>query len=208
MEVFPVAYILVAIIGYLLGCSNMAIYVSRYKKVDIRAVGAGNPGTANTVLTLGWGPGIIVGLHDISKGVLATLIAKTLFPHLEGIGQVAGAACVIGHIYPVFMKFKGGKGFAAYVGMWLVTDWRFALGVLAIVVLIMLIFDYLTIGTTFTVLALPVYFCVFFAGWIPLAAVSVASLTVIWNHRENYVRIYRREEFGLRTALKKEQRVS
>lgn len=75
-----VAYILVMIIGYLLGCSNMATYVARAKNVDIRTVGAGNPGTANTVLVFGWGPGIIVGLHDIGKGVLATVIAKTLFP--------------------------------------------------------------------------------------------------------------------------------
>ena len=113
---------LMPLIGYLLGCSNMSIYVSRYKKVDIRAVGAGNPGTANTVLTLGWGPGVMVGLHDIGKGALSALIAILLFPQYAGIAVVAGSACVIGHIFPVFMKFKGGKGFAAYIGMWLVVD--------------------------------------------------------------------------------------
>lgn len=106
------------------------------------------------------------------------------------------------------MKFKGGKGFAAYIGMWLVVDWAAALIVLAVVVLVTVIFDYLTIGTTITVLALPVYLGILFMGWIPLVAACVATATVIWNHRENYVRIYQRKEFGLRSAIKKEHRVS
>ena len=202
------AYVIAALIGYLLGCSNMAIYISRYKKVDIRALGGKNPGTANTVLVLGWIPGIIVGLHDISKGVLAALIAKLLFPYYGGVAVVAGAACVIGHIYPVFMKFKGGKGFAAYIGMWLVVDWRVTLAILAVVVLVMVIFNYLTIGTTITVLSLPVYLSIFFAGWIALAAACIATAAVVWNHRENYVRIYNGTEIGLRSAIKKEHRVS
>ncbi|MBE6943665.1 MAG: glycerol-3-phosphate acyltransferase [Ruminococcaceae bacterium] len=201
------AYLLAALIGYLLGCSNMAIYISRYKKVDIRALGGKNPGTANTVLVLGWIPGVIVGLHDIGKGILASLIAKLLFPQYAGISVVAGAACVIGHIYPVFMKFKGGKGFAAYIGMWLTTDWRFALAVLAVVVLVTVIFNYLTIGTTITVLALPVYLSILFAGWIALVAASVATLTVLWNHRENYAKIRKGTEIGLRSAINKEHRV-
>ena len=202
------AYVLVALIGYLLGCSNMAVYVSRWKKVDIRAVGAGNPGTANTVLTLGWGPGVMVGLHDIGKGTLSALIATLLFPQYPGIAVLAGSACVLGHIFPVFMRFKGGKGFAAYIGMWLVVDWKFTLLILAVVVVVMIVFDYLTIGTTITVLALPIYLGVFFIGWIPLIAASVATLTVIIRHIENYIRIYQGKEFGLRTALRKEQRVS
>ena len=208
MEVRPLAYLIAALIGYLLGCSNMSIYVSRYKKVDIRAVGAGNPGTANTVLTLGWGPGVMVGLHDIGKGALSALIAMLLFPRYAGIAVVAGSACVIGHIFPVFMKLKGGKGFAAYIGMWLVVDWRVALLVLAAVVFVTVVFDYLTIGTTITVLALPIYLSIVFIGWIPLIAASVATITVIVRHIENYIRIYQRKEFGLRTALRKEQRVS
>lgn len=201
------AYVIAAVIGYLLGCPNMAIYIAQYRKVDIRATGGKNPGTANTVLVMGWGPGIIVALHDIGKGVLATLIAKILFPGLDGIAVVAGAACVIGHIYPVFMKFRGGKGFAAYIGMWLTVDWRFALTILAVVVLVTVIFDYLTIGTTITVLLLPVYLGVFFIGWIPLVAASIATVTVILNHVENYVRIWKGTEFGLRSAIKKEHRV-
>ena len=157
---------------------------------------------------LGWGPGVMVGLHDIGKGALSALIAMLLFPQYAGIAVVAGSACVIGHIFPVFMKFKGGKGFAAYIGMWLVVDWRVALLVLAAVVFVTVVFDYLTIGTTITVLALPIYLSIVFIGWIPLIAASVATITVIVRHIENYIRIYQRKEFGLRTALRKEQRVS
>ncbi len=87
-------------------------------------------------------------------------------------------------------------------------DWRFALAVLAVVVLVTVIFNYLTIGTTITVLSLPVYLSVFFAGWIALTAACVATAAVIWNHRENYAKIRKGNEIGLRSAINKEHRVS
>ncbi len=202
------AYVIAAVIGYLLGCSNMALYIARYKKVDIRAKGSGNPGTANTVVLVGWKAGVLVGLHDIGKGVLAVLIAKTLFPQTDGIAEVAGAACVIGHIYPVFLKFKGGKGFASYIGMALALDWRFTLAVLAVVVLVTVIFDYIVIGTTITVVSLPIYLLIVAAGWIALLATCIATATVVFVHRINYVRIWNGTEIGLRSTVKKEHRVS
>ena len=78
---------------------------------------------------------------------------------------------------------------------------------LAAVVFVTVVFDYLTIGTTITVLALPIYLSIVFIGWIPLIAASVATITVIVRHIENYIRIYQRKEFGLRSAIRKEQRV-
>ncbi|MBQ3000263.1 MAG: glycerol-3-phosphate acyltransferase [Oscillospiraceae bacterium] len=202
------AYVLATVIGYLFGCSNMAVYIAKYKKVDIRAKGSCNPGTSNAVILMGWRAGILVGLHDIGKGVLAVLLAKALFPYTPGVAEVAGAASVLGHIYPVFMKFRGGKGFASYIGMALAVDWRFALVVLAVVVLVTVITDYIVVGTTITVLALPVYLFIILAGWIALLAAGVASGTVIWKHRENYVRIYKGTEIGLRSTVKKEHRVA
>ena len=203
----PLAYLLVAVIGYLLGCSNMALYIARYKKVDIRAKGSGNPGTANTVVLVGWKAGVLVGLHDIGKGVLAVLIAKTLFPQTDGIAEVAGAACVIGHIYPVFLKFKGGKGFASFVGMTIAIDFWFALIIVVVIALVTLIFDYLVVGTTVTVVALPV-FCVFkYHSWIPAVIVAVATLLILFVHRKNFVRIFNGTEIGLRSTMKGEHRV-
>ncbi len=202
------AYVIAALIGYLLGCSNMARYVAYFKNVDIMSNGSGNPGTANTVVLIGWRAGILVGAHDIGKSALAVLVAWLLFPNIEGVAAVAGAACVIGHIYPVFMKFAGGKGFAPYIGLMLVLDWRFGLVILALVVLVTVVTDYIVVGTTITVLGLPVYLLVLSAGWITIVPVLLTTLVIIWKHRQNYVRICKGTEIGLRSTARKEHRVN
>ena len=201
------AYAVAALIGYLLGCSNMARYVAYFKNVDIMHNGSCNPGTANTVVVIGWWAGVLVGIHDIGKSVLAALIAWLLFPGVAGVAAVAGAACVIGHIYPVFMKFAGGKGFAPYIGLMLALDWRFGLVILALVVLATVVTDYIVVGTTITVLSLPVYLLIISAGWIAALSAALTSLVIIWKHRQNYVRIWKGTEIGLRSTAKKEHRV-
>ncbi len=200
------AYVISAIIGYLLGCSNMALYIAKYKKIDLKSGGSGNLGTANSVMVMGWLPGIAVGVHDIGKSALAIFIARLLFPEAEGISAVAGVACIMGHMFPVFLKFKGGKGFASYIGMMLMMNWQFGLCVLAVVVVSTLIFDHLTIGTIITVLSLPVFLLVSQAGWLSVLTVSVATAVIIAKHWENFVRMANGTEFGLRKTLKKEYR--
>ena len=99
-----VAYILTALVAYLMGCSNMALCLAKLKNVDIRDGGSGNPGTSNATLLMGWRAGVLVGIHDIGKGVLAVLLTNLLFPELEYGGVVAGVACVLGHIFPVLLQ--------------------------------------------------------------------------------------------------------
>ncbi len=200
------AYLLSAIIGYFLGCSNMALYISKFKGVNLRQCAGGNLGTANSVMVLGWLPGIVVGIHDIGKAVLAILIATVLFPQAEGISAVAGVACVLGHMFPVFLKFRGGKGFASFIGMMLMLNWQFGLCVLAVVVIATIVTDYLVVGTTITVLSLPVFLLITDSGWLSVLVVLVATAAIICKHRENYARIAKGTEFGLRKTLKKEYR--
>ena len=201
------AYVIVCVIGYLLGCSNMAYYLARHKGVDMSAKGSGNPGASNAVLLMGWRAGVLVALHDIGKAVLAVWLAGFLFPDAAGITEVAGVACVLGHIFPVFQKFRGGKGFASYIGMMLILNWKIALIILAGVVLLTVITDYLVLGTTFTVVSLPVYLGFTAVHWIALVAVCIASCVIIYKHKDNYVRIFKGTEIGLRSAMKGEHRV-
>ena len=121
------AYILVCLMGYLLGCSNMAAYLAKWKKVDLKSRGSGNNGASNAAIVLGWRAGILTALHDIGKAVLAVALAQWLFPQLSYAREAAGAACVLGHVFPVFLNFRGGKGFASYLGMTLVLNWKLAL---------------------------------------------------------------------------------
>ncbi len=198
---------IVAILGaYLLGCSNMALYLAKMKNVDLGG-GSGNPGTSNATLLMGWRAGILVGIHDIGKGVLAVIVAELCFPELAHIGAVAGVACVLGHIFPVFMKFRGGKGFASYLGMTLALNWKFALIILAMVVIVTLITDYIVVGTVTTVVAVPVALGLFSQSVILPVILCVATGVILYKHRENYVRIWKGTEIGLSSAFKGKHRV-
>lgn len=150
-------YLLILLIGYLLGCSNMAVYLAAAQNVDLRSGGSGNPGASNALILMGWRAGLLVGAHDIAKAVLAVLLCRLLFPAVPLAGALSGAACVVGHMFPFYMRFHGGKGFAAYLGMTLALNWRFALLLLLAVSLITLVTDYVVLGTMTTVISVPLY---------------------------------------------------
>lgn len=200
-------YLIVSVIGYLLGCSNMAVYLAKIKGVDLEAKGSGNPGASNATILMGWRCGVLVGIHDIGKALLAVLIARLLYPNTDGCAEAAGVACVIGHIFPAFFKFRGGKGFASFIGMMLALNWKFALVILAAVVVVTILFDYLVIGTTLTVVSLPAYMAFTSVGWIPVLIVCIATAVILYKHRMNYLRIWKGTEIGLRSTMKGEHRV-
>lgn len=195
------------LIGYLLGCSNMAYFLGKLHGADLRGSGSGNLGASNTVVLLGWKAGVLTAVHDIGKAVLAVMVAQWLFPQLEYIGAVAGVACVLGHIFPFYLSFKGGKGFASYFGVTLALNWKLALVLMVAVILVTVITDYIVCGTVTTVVTVPVY--MFFAsGWLLAAILLVATAVMLWKHRENYRRIRNGTELGLRSAMKGENRIA
>ena len=200
------SYFFIILIGYLIGTSNMATYLAALKKVDLRAGGSGNPGASNAMILMGWKSGILVGVHDIGKAVVAVLLAEHLFPETALAGIVAGVACVFGHMFPFYLKFRGGKGFASYLGMALALHWKFALVLLLAVVLITLVTDYIVLGTMTTVISFPAY-CAVTQSMIAALILCAASLVIIYKHRSNLVRICHGTEIGLRSAHKGEHRV-
>ena len=200
------AYALAVMIGYLLGTSNMATYLAKAKGVDLRAGGSGNPGASNTVSLMGWKAGVLVGLHDIGKGFLAVMLCKLLFPACPYAGAAAGAACVLGHIYPFYLRFRGGKGFAAYYGMIWGLDWRAAFVIGVAIILVVLVTDYIVAGTMITVVGFPLW-CVYRHDYVTAILVGLVSLLIIWKHRENLVRIAKGTEIKVRAAGKGDYRV-
>lgn len=200
-------YILVILGAYLMGCSSMALYLSKLKKVDFRAGGSGNLGASNATILLGWGAGILVAVHDIAKSALAVILARWLFPELPYVGAVAGVASVLGHIFPFYMKFKGGKGFASYVGMTLALNWKFALVIMALVVLVTVVTDYIVAGTTLTIVSAPIYLGIAGHSLMLALILCIATAVILYKHRMNYVRIWKGTEIGLRSTAKGEQRV-
>ena len=200
-------YILVAALGYILGCSNMATYLAAIKKVDLSAGGSKNPGASNAVILMGWGAGVAVAVHDIGKSALAVILARVLFPEVEFIGAVAGVASVLGHIFPFWMKFKGGKGFASYLGMTIALNWKFSILVLLLLVVITLITDYIVAATANTIIIVPIWLGIASHSLILAMILLVASLVIAWKHRENFVRIYKGTEIGFRKAGRGDYRV-
>lgn len=201
-------YLLCILGGYLLGCSNMALYLSKLTGHDLRKGGSKNLGASNTVMQLGWGWGVLVGAHDIGKAALAVLLAKLFCPQVEYIGVATGVACILGHVFPFYLKFKGGKGFASYLGMILALQWKFALILMAAVVVVAVITDYIVAGTVLSVIAYPVYSLILHRSWIFIAIVCVATVVILVKHRENFVRIYKGTEAGIFRTAKGKDRIN
>ena len=199
-------YLSVVFLGYCLGCSNMAFFLGKLKKADLRSGGSGNLGASNAVVLLGWKAGVLTAVHDIGKSALAVLIAKWLFPELEHAGAAAGVASVLGHIFPFYLKFKGGKGFASYYGMTIALNWKLALCVGLAIVLVTVITDYIVCGTLTTIVSVPVYIGMT-VSWLAAAILCIATGVIFLKHWENYPRMFNGTELGLRSAIKGENRL-
>lgn len=200
-------YFIAAVLAYLIGTSSMALYLSKLQKVDLRAGGSGNLGASNTVQLMGWRAGVLVAIHDIGKSVLAVWLAQQIFSELAYIGAVAGVCSVLGHIFPFYLKFKGGKGFASYFGMTLALNWKLGLALFFIVLAVTFITDYIVVGTVTTTLSVPAYLGWTQQDWILPCILLIASAVIWYKHRENFVRIVNGTELGLKSAFKGEHKV-
>jgi glycerol-3-phosphate acyltransferase PlsY len=190
------------LLGYLLGCIQSAYLLGRLVGgIDIRQHGSGNAGASNITSTLGVKYGVIVGLVDILKGALAVLVVKWIFPEMPELAYLAGLMAVIGHMFPFFMGFRGGKGVAALVGMMFGVDWK--LGVLFVLLVAVPAFltDYIVSGSFTTFIALPVI--TYLKGFSIYLLVISLVLTVVcfYLHRDNIKRILTGEELKIRAVL-------
>ena len=199
-------YVIASLLGYVLGCSNLAYYISRARKYDIRQSGTGNLGASNATVLFGWKAGVAVAVHDAGKALLAVLLAKLLFPDLEHAGAAAGVAAVLGHNFPFYLNFKGGKGTASFVGLTLALNWKLALAILVILVLATVITDYIVIGTFSIIVTVPAYMGLFAHNLVLMAIICIASLAIFFKHWENIGRLIRKEEIGLRSTIRGDKR--
>jgi acyl phosphate:glycerol-3-phosphate acyltransferase len=186
-------YALALLGGYLLGSIPFGLLLTRAAGLgDIRNVGSGNIGATNVLRTGRKDIALATVLLDAGKAALALWIARYVFS--QDIGFVAGAAAMFGHCFPVWLKFKGGKGVATFFGTLLIGLWP--VGVLA---------GLLWLGTAFTfrfsslaalvaTAAAPFIALIFHAGLIGTAAIAAMSAMVWWRHRENLSRLIKGQE--------------
>jgi len=202
-----VRYLIVVLIGYLIGSSSMSYYLGKSKNINVSKNGSGNLGASNMVVIMGWKAGIIVALHDILKAYIAVILAKYLFADLPYVAELAGVACVIGHIFPFYLKFKGGKGLASYIGMTIALDWKFAIALFILCAILSLITDYIVTATFTTIFVVPAYIGLVHNNLVACGILALATLVMLYKHGENITRIRNGTEIGLRSANKGKHRV-
>lgn len=183
------------IISYLIGSISFSYLITKkIKKIDIRKTGSGNAGATNTLRVLGIGPAIIVLLLDLAKGVASVLIARALgLP--DWIVVLSGLCAILGHDFPVYFGFKGGKGVATTLGVFFMLMPLDALLAGIGAILIIALTRYVSVGSLFFLLATPAF--AWFLGGYPaneIAASLLITLLAYVQHRANLVRLFHGKE--------------
>jgi acyl phosphate:glycerol-3-phosphate acyltransferase len=177
-----------ALAAYMIGSlSSAVIYCKIFKLPDPRTAGSGNPGATNVLRLAGKKAAICVLLGDVLKGIIPVFIAKLFFLSPVWIGVVA-VATLLGHLYPIFFGFKGGKGVATAGGICMGLSWPFGLAVLAIWVFIALITRISSLAALTASGAAPILAYVM-VDWQTALLMVVIALLIIWKHRENIQRL-------------------
>lgn len=192
----PLKYILIGIIAYLLGSISTGLIVSKLTGgPDLRKVGSKNTGASNALRTMGTKDGLIVFLGDYAKAALACGIGWWISGKLEG-AMLAGLCVVIGHNWPVFFEFKGGKGVASSIAVMLVCFPVPALLCYALGIALIAIWRYISLGSLSVLLsyALMVTFLSSGGNWLIIAWVWVLAIMCFIRHRENIKRLLQGNE--------------
>ena len=192
-------YIIVSIIAYLLGSISFSIIISKKMAgFDVRDKGSKNAGSTNVLRTVGKKAAIITLICDCLKGVIAILIAYIAGNIAENLDralliQLAGIFVVLGHTFPVFFKFKGGKGVATSLGVLLMVNWQIGLICLVFALILMALTRFVSLGSVAAAILFPVL-TVFITNnyLVPgnyIIFGIILAILVIFNHRENVKRL-------------------
>ncbi|NLL71061.1 MAG: glycerol-3-phosphate 1-O-acyltransferase PlsY [Epulopiscium sp.] len=188
------------LIGYFIGCFQTAFLVGKVTHaIDIRKYGSGNAGTTNVLRVLGWKAGLATFIGDLLKGIIGVTICKLIWPEMSLLaGLYAGAAVVAGHNWPVFLGFKGGKGIASTVGAMLALDFRIGLILILIMVCIVGITRYVSLGSIIMSLSIPILLIIFYPNEKEIFFVGTyLTLSALLRHRSNIKRLLEKKESKL-----------
>ena len=189
--------ILAAVIGYLLGNISSGVLISKAFGVrDIRKHGSGNSGTTNVLRTLGWLPSVLTLVCDCLKGFIACMVGKAL---AGDVGMCLGGFCaILGHDFPVFFGFKGGKGIATSLALIIAINPWLALAELLTEIIVVAITRYMSIASLVTTVAFPVFTAIICRGHesygLFLGFAIAASALSLFQHRGNIQRLIKGEE--------------
>ena len=191
--------VVMAIIAYLIGSINFSVILS--KKIagfDVREKGSGNAGTTNMLRSVGKKAAAITLVCDVLKGVVAILIAMLIAKTVQGsngalLVQVAGIAVILGHTFPVFFKFKGGKGVATSLGVLIMSNWQIGLICLVFALILIALTQMVSVGSIAAAILYPVLTLFIPQNYIVpgnyLIYSIILAIFIVFNHRENVKRL-------------------
>lgn len=187
------------LIGYGFGCISTGYIVGKTQKVDIRKYGSGNVGTTNALRTLGKKAALITLLGDVFKCAIPVVLVKFLLfkelSYAELLGLYTALGAVLGHNFPFYLRFKGGKGIAVLVGTILTFDWRIFLICVATFFLVLAITRYVSLGSLIMEVEFVVWVAITRPGdWHMLTLSAVFAVLAFYTHRENIKRLLKGTE--------------
>ncbi|MDC0269115.1 glycerol-3-phosphate 1-O-acyltransferase PlsY [Synechococcus sp. AH-551-N23] len=177
------------VLGYLLGSIPSGWLAGRWLKgIDLRELGSGSTGATNVLRQVGKGPALVVFLIDVGKGAAAVLIARAL-----GLGDwiqvLAGLTALAGHIWPVWLGFKGGKAVATGLGLFLGLAWPVGLASFGVFLAVFSLSRYVSLASVLAAISLPLLMAAGTSSNANLVVALVAMLLVLWRHRSNIKRL-------------------
>ncbi len=199
---------IIAVCAYLLGSLSFAIIVSRATiGKDIRDLGSGNAGLTNSLRVMGAGKALFVLLGDIAKGAAAVTIGALVASSAPLGKLVAGVFVIMGHMFPVYFGFRGGKGVLVGAVMLLLFDWRIFLIAFVLFLISVISTRWVSLGSVVGAASCPVTVFIFYRDPVLTAMIFGMAVAVIFMHRSNIMRMLRGEENRISFKRKKEQAV-
>lgn len=199
---------LVIVVSYLLGSVSFSVLLAKLLKgIDIRQFGSGNAGATNTLRVLGKGPAIIVLLLDVLKGIAAVWLGTWIGGWGTWVAVACGIAAIIGHNWPVYFHFRGGKGIATTIGVMATLCFWPALSAGIIAILCICITRYVSLGSLIFVLLTPVLLLLTDFTQPVLWSSIIIAVFAFWRHRTNIVKIFEGRENKIGSKAKGGNRV-
>lgn len=203
MEIF-----ITALIGYLIGNINPAYYLGKKHGHDVKKEGSCNAGASNVVLLMGKKAGLITAIIDIAKAYAAAMLASIIFPNYGAAREMAAVFCILGHIFPVTMGFKGGKGLACIGGGLLAYDKKFFAIIFAMEVIFALVTDYICVVPISAAVVIPVLYIYNSGDLLVSIFMCITAVVIIFKHLENLQRMFRGMEVRISYLWNREEEVS
>ena len=182
-------YLVCVLIGYFLGCINPSYFIGKIRGVNIKKSGSGNAGASNALLLFGKAIGIFCALFDIMKAFAAIKICEAIYSGTDYIFSVTAVAVILGHIFPFYLKFRGGKGLACLGGTVLAFDWRYFLMLLSVEIIFVLIVNYICFVPMTASVVFPISYGIIRQDLVGALILLIPTVVIFIKHTENIRRI-------------------